>query len=56
MSLKKDSCVDFKMQKENPITGKTDAVQGGTSKISGFMQDLTAKKPKVSQFSANKNT
>ena len=37
------------------MTGKTEAVSGGPSKISGFQQDLTAKKPKVSQFSANKN-
>lgn len=43
------------MQKESMMTGKTDTVAGGPSKISGFQQDLTAKKPKVSQFSANKN-
>ena len=43
------------MPKENMMTGKTDAVQGGTNKISGFVTDLTAKKPKISQFSGNKN-
>lgn len=44
------------MAKENLMTGKTDTVNGISSKISGFNHDLTtAKKPKVSQFSANKN-
>lgn len=36
-SLKKDSCVDFKMSKENPMTGKTEAVGGSTNgKVSAF--------------------
>ena len=44
------------MQKENVMTGKTEVVHGGTNKISGFNNDLAAKKPKVSQFSAAKNS
>ena len=55
MSLKKDSCVDFKMPKENVMTGKTETVKG-ENKISGFNHDMTAaKKPKVSHFSMSKN-
>ena len=56
-SLKKDSCVEFKIAKENMMTGKTEAIEKNTrEKISGFNHEYTtAKKPKISQFSANKN-
>ena len=43
------------MGKENVLTGKTDTVGNGSTKISAF-DYTTAKKPKVSQFSANKNS
>ena len=35
-SVKKDSCIDFKMGKENMMTGKTDTVGTMGSKLSGI--------------------
>lgn len=50
-NLKKDSCVDFKMGKENVLTGKTDTVGTMDSRLS-MAKTKDAKKPKVSQFCA----
>lgn len=55
-NLKKDSCLDFKMGKENAITGKTETVQVMDSKQSQFTMANTKdqKKSKVSQFHGEK--
>ena len=53
-TMKKDSCVDFKMGKENLMTGKTDTVGTMGSKLSGVDHSETMKKAKMSQFCAEK--
>lgn len=51
-TLKKDSCVDFHMAKENIVTGKTEEVDSMKSnKISIANAASPIRKPKVSQFS-----
>ena len=52
-NLKKDSCVDFKMGKENVMTGKTETVGTMDSRVS-MAKAKDAKKPKVSQFCADR--
>ena len=54
-SLKKDSCLDFKMGKENVMTGKTETVGNVETKVSVMKNVSQMKKPKVSQFCAQKN-
>jgi hypothetical protein len=54
-NIKKDSCVEFKMGKENAITGKTDTVGTMDSKLSMMKASDKSRKPKVSQFCAHKN-
>ena len=54
-SLKKDSCLDFKMGKENVMTGKTETVGNVETKVSVMKNVSQTKKPKVSQFCAQKN-
>ena len=55
-NLKKDSCVDFKMAKENNVmTGETETVNNVETKVSVFKASDKARKPKVSQFCAQKN-
>jgi hypothetical protein len=54
-NIKKDSCVEFKMGKENVMTGKTETVGTMDSKLSMMKASDKARKPKVSQFSAQKN-
>ncbi len=53
-SVKKDSCIDFKMGKQNIMNGKTDTVGTVGSKLSGIDHSETMKKAKMSQFSAEK--
>ena len=53
-NMKKDSCIDFKMGKENMMTGKTDTVGTVGSKLSGIDHSETMKKAKMSQFCAEK--
>jgi len=50
--LKKDSCVDFKMGKENVFTGKVDTVNdtGSTSNSVGKRFESVVM-PKISKFS-----
>lgn len=52
-NLKKDSCIDFKMGKDNAITGKTEAVQTMDSKFT-MINTKDQKKSKTSQFCADK--
>lgn len=53
--LKKDSCVDFKMGKENVFTGKVDTIAetGQTNNSVGKRFESVAM-PKASKFSARK--
>ena len=53
-NVKKDSCVEFKMGKENLMTGKTETVGTMGSKLSGVEHSETMKKAKMSQFCAEK--
>ena len=53
-SVKKDSCLEFKMGKENLLTGKTDTVGTMGSKLSGIDHSEASKKGKMSQFCAEK--
>lgn len=51
--MKKDSCVDFHMGKENVVTGKTEEVESlKSNKVSISNAASPIRKPKVSQFSA----
>lgn len=48
---KKDSCIDFKIAKENIMTGKTDPVSGSVhSKVSGMNFDAVKSPTVVSKF------
>lgn len=52
---KKDSCVEFKLGKENLLTGKTDAVSTtGQSKLSGINFDGAKSPALVSKFAQKK--
>jgi serine/threonine protein kinase len=52
---KKDSCVDFKLGKENIITGKTEPVSGSVhSKLSGINFDAMKSPALVSKFAQKK--
>lgn len=49
--MKKDSCVDFHMGKENVFTGKTEEVESlKSNKVSIVNATTPIRKPKVSQF------
>lgn len=51
--MKKDSCVEFHMGKENVVTGKMEEVESlKSNKISINNATSPIRKPKVSQFSA----
>ena len=54
--LKKDSCVDFKMGKENVFTGKVDTVTdaGSSAQNSVGKRFESVVMPKISKFSAKK--
>lgn len=53
---KKDSCVDFKLGKENVLTGKTDPVSSGSahSKLSGINFEGLKSPAMVSKFAQKK--
>lgn len=49
--MKKDSCVEFHMGKENIVTGKTEDVDSmRNNKVSIVNTSTPVRKPKVSQF------
>lgn len=53
--LKKDSCVDFKMGKDNVFTGKVDTVtETGSTNNSVGKRFESVVMPKISKFSAKK--
>lgn len=50
-NMKKDSCVEFHMGKENIVTGKTEDVDSmRNNKVSIVNTSTPVRKPKVSQF------
>lgn len=52
---KKDSCVDFKLGKENILTGKTDPVSGSVhTKLSGINFEGLKSPAMVSKFAQKK--
>ena len=52
---KKDSCVDFKLGKENLLTGKTEPVSGSVhTKLSGINFDGLKSPAMVSKFAQKK--
>ena len=54
-NLKKDSCVEFQMGKENLMTGKTEEVESlRSNKVSIANANTPVRKPKVSQFSVQR--
>lgn len=54
-TIKKDSCVDFKMGKENVFTGKVDTIAETTSTHNSVGRHFeSVAMPKVSKFCAKK--
>jgi hypothetical protein len=52
--IQKDSCLDFKLGKDNVLTGKTDTVpETGRTKVSVFGKAMTpGRVSKISKFSS----
>jgi hypothetical protein len=54
-TIKKDSCVDFKMGKENVFTGKVDTIAETASNNNSIGKRFeSVAMPKISKFSAKK--